>query len=94
MSALPGLPQASHTPPRTEDETRWQHRALCLEVSPELFFPNYGERVSDAKQICVRCEVRADCLDYAMTHNESHGIWGGKTEEERRQMRRTRKVGE
>ncbi len=92
MSARPGIPQRAHTPPRMDDGTRWQDRALCLEVSPELFFPTQGELVSDAKQICVRCEVRADCLDYAMTHNESHGIWGGKTREERRRMRRTRRV--
>lgn len=68
------------------------------DLARELFFGNYGgdaetlrqreTRESRAKTICGECAVRAECLDYALGHNIEHGIWGGKTENERRQLRR------
>jgi WhiB family redox-sensing transcriptional regulator len=57
-----------------------------------LFFPpTYAERKEErdarearAKSICAECPVRAECLDYALSIREPHGIWGGLTEAERR----------
>lgn len=40
-----------------------------------------------AKQICSECPIMYECLCYAM-HHETFGIWGGKTERERHQLRR------
>lgn len=40
-----------------------------------------------AKQICATCPVKDECLQYALRH-ESFGIWGGKTERERKRIRR------
>jgi len=37
-----------------------------------------------AKQMCGRCPIQKECLDYAMTANEEFGIWGGTTRYERR----------
>jgi WhiB family transcriptional regulator, redox-sensing transcriptional regulator len=49
------------------------------------------ERIEKAKAICVTCPVMWECLDYAIT-NESHGIWGGMTDAERRKVTRHRKL--
>jgi WhiB family transcriptional regulator, redox-sensing transcriptional regulator len=62
----------------------------CAEVDPELFFPEKGESVkaANAKAICDGCEIRAACAAYAVRRGEPHGIWGGMTPEERREVRR------
>ena len=67
----------------------WQSRASCAQVDPDLFFPDQGGQVRTPKQVCARCPVRVDCLDYALTNDERHGVWGGLSERERRQLRRT-----
>jgi WhiB family redox-sensing transcriptional regulator len=45
-----------------------------------------------AKAICDRCPVQALCLEYALKIRESHGIWGGLNELERRQLLRQRSL--
>jgi WhiB family transcriptional regulator, redox-sensing transcriptional regulator len=66
----------------------WQERALCAQTDPEAFFPEKGGSTREAKRICSRCEVRAECLEYALSHNERFGIWGGLSERERRKLKR------
>ncbi|GLY64695.1 WhiB family transcriptional regulator [Amycolatopsis taiwanensis] len=75
----------------------WRHRAACREEDPELFFPvselGPGARqVAQAKSVCARCPVRAECLEYALENGLDHGIFGGLTEEERRQVRSRQNV--
>ncbi|GFG72712.1 hypothetical protein MBOT_00770 [Mycobacterium botniense] len=75
------------------DEQRWMLDALCTETDPEIFFPDKGGSVRDAKKICRRCDVRAECLDYALANGERFGVWGGLSERERRPMhRRARRI--
>lgn len=66
----------------------WQADALCAQTDPEAFFPEKGGSTRDAKMICQACEVRAQCLEYALERDERFGIWGGYSERERRKMRR------
>ena len=66
----------------------WQERALCAETDPEAFFPEKGGSTREAKRICAGCEVRAECLEYALAQDERFGIWGGLSERERRRLRR------
>lgn len=73
-----------------EGERRWQERANCLGVDPDLFFPERGASTREAKAVCGSCEVRAECLEYALDHAEKFGIWGGLSERERRRLRRQR----
>jgi WhiB family redox-sensing transcriptional regulator len=68
----------------------WMDRANCLGCDPELFFPERGESVVEAKAVCAGCVVRADCLDFALATGEKVGIWGGLSERERRRVRRDR----
>jgi WhiB family redox-sensing transcriptional regulator len=68
-------------------------RGACQAAEPELFFPVSAAgpavaQVAAAKAVCRGCPVRAECLDYAIQTAQDHGIWGGMTEEERRQARR------
>ena len=70
----------------------WASRGACLDSDPELFFP-IGlagpalQQIARAKAVCERCTVRIDCLSYALSTGQDAGVWGGTTEEERREIR-------
>jgi len=66
----------------------WQERALCAQTDPEAFFPEKGGSTREAKKVCVGCEVRAECLEFALDHDERFGIWGGLSERERRKLKK------
>jgi len=66
----------------------WQERALCAQTDPEAFFPEKGGSTREAKKVCTRCDVRAECLEYALAHDERFGIWGGLSERERRKLKK------
>ena len=70
------------------EELGWQERALCAQTDPEAFFPEKGGSTREAKRVCGGCEVRAECLGYALEHDERFGIWGGLSERERRRLKR------
>ena len=75
----------------------WCRRAACRGEDPELFFPISAAgpvlaQIAEAKQVCARCPARAACLRFALVTGQDYGIWGGLTEDERRQLRR-RRVG-
>ena len=90
-----GRPQLSVVPdhagvldePAIDDE-QWQERALCAQTDPEAFFPEKGGSTREAKRICLGCEVRSECLEYALQHDERFGIWGGLSERERRKLKK------
>lgn len=73
-----------------EPEADWHDRANCLGVDPDLFFPERGASTREAKEVCRGCEVRHDCLEFALQNGEKFGIWGGLSERERRRIRRQR----
>jgi len=66
----------------------WADRALCGQTDPEIFFPDSDTQASEARAICARCQVRSQCLSYAMDAGENHGIWGGLDPQERQRLRR------
>ncbi|MCY3539032.1 MAG: WhiB family transcriptional regulator [bacterium] len=68
----------------------WREFANCLGANEDLFFPDRGASTRAAKQICAECQVRVDCLEYAVTQGEKFGIWGGLSERERRKIRKRR----
>ncbi|SFE25612.1 transcription factor WhiB [Actinopolyspora alba] len=81
LDVLAGLIEA-------EEDQDWQERALCAQTDPEAFFPEKGGSTREAKRICAGCEVRSECLEYALEHDERFGIWGGLSERERRRLKR------
>jgi WhiB family transcriptional regulator, redox-sensing transcriptional regulator len=79
-------PEPLSVTPLSSDQ--WQDRALCAQTDPEAFFPEKGGSTREAKKICLGCEVRHECLEYALAHDERFGIWGGLSERERRRLKR------
>jgi WhiB family transcriptional regulator, redox-sensing transcriptional regulator len=73
-----------------DQEPSWSDLALCAQTDPEAFFPEKGGSTREAKRVCRSCEVRAECLEYALENDERFGIWGGLSERERRRVRRIR----
>jgi len=65
-----------------------QDRSLCAQTDPEAFFPEKGGSTREAKRVCLSCEVRAECLEYALGNDERFGIWGGLSERERRKLKK------
>ena len=70
------------------EELGWQEQALCAQTDPEAFFPEKGGSTREAKKVCLSCEVRVDCLEYALEQDERFGIWGGLSERERRRLKK------
>jgi WhiB family redox-sensing transcriptional regulator len=68
------------------DVPRFSGRPLCAETDPEAFFPEKGGSNRAAKRICGRCEVRQECLDFALANGEWIGVWGGLSPRERRRV--------
>ena len=71
----------------------WRNEAVCRDTDPELFFPvgTTGQallQIDRAKEVCTECTVRVSCLEFAIATNQDSGIWGGTSEEERRNIRR------
>lgn len=84
-----GVPGVRRQEPGDDDNAlAWQTDALCAQTDPEAFFPEKGGSTRDAKRICGSCDVRGDCLDYALHNDERFGIWGGLSERERRKLKR------
>jgi WhiB family transcriptional regulator, redox-sensing transcriptional regulator len=65
----------------------------CRTAGPSLFFPPDGVGVEAAKQVCQRCPVQMECLDFALAERIEHGVWGGASERERRRILRRRREG-
>lgn len=72
---------------RLPDGADWRSYGLCGQTDPEAFTPEKGGSNKSAKAICSRCEVREVCLQYALAHNETDGVWGGLSPRERRKLR-------
>jgi WhiB family redox-sensing transcriptional regulator len=67
----------------------WWQSAACQEADPDMFFPvspagRGRDEAARAKAICAACQVRRQCLQFALATHQAHGVWGGTTEEERR----------
>jgi WhiB family redox-sensing transcriptional regulator len=83
---ITGIPGQRAGPDKHRD---WWDAAACRTVDPDLFFPVSaagpgGDEIARAKAMCAGCQVRRQCLHFALTTRQLHGVWGGLTEEERR----------
>lgn len=68
----------------------WYDDGLCNQTDPEAFFPEKGESTKAAKLVCAACPAQQLCLEWALARQERFGVWGGKSERERRQILRDR----
>ena len=74
-------------------DTDWMEVGKCKDLTPSIFFPSDGVGVQEAQRICAECPVAEQCLEYALAERVDHGVWGGKSERERRRILRRRRVG-
>src|SRR5512144_2088814 len=88
LSLVPEAPIPFEPEPLPLTTDQWQDRALCAQTDPEAFFPEKGGSTREAKKICLGCEVRDRCLEYALVNDERFGIWGGLSERQRRRLKR------
>lgn len=66
----------------------WQDGALCRQTDPEVFFPERGGSTREAKRVCRECPVIVKCLADALERGERYGVWGGRSERERRKLQK------
>jgi uncharacterized protein (UPF0179 family) len=71
--------------------TAWQESALCAQVDSFLFFPEKGFSAHAAKKVCAGCEVRAECLKFALDNGMEYGVWGGLGQKAINAIRRTQR---
>lgn len=79
------------------DHDAWRTSARCRTVESTLFFPvgvtgDAERQILSAKRVCAQCSVSLQCLEYALRTNQEYGVWGGMDEEERKMIRRIRRV--
>ena len=86
--SLPMEPVTDDVDP--EDIPTWRDDAACRGFDISVFFPDEGDSkaIAHAKEICRTCPVMDDCAAYAVEHNQTEGIWGATTRQERRRLRR------
>jgi WhiB family redox-sensing transcriptional regulator len=75
-------------------DSDWRALSACRDADPELFFPLSPSgpglmQIAKAKVVCGRCQVREQCLRFALTSGQEFGIWGGTSEDERRRLARS-----
>lgn len=70
----------------------WMADAICAQTDPDAFFPEKGGSTAEAKRICFSCPVSDTCLEWALVKGERFGIYGGKSERERRAITKQRKA--
>lgn len=71
----------------------WRTRSACRDEDPDLFFPvgTAGPallQTEQAKAVCRRCDVIDECFQWAVDGGVDDGVWGGMSEEERRDVKR------
>lgn len=84
--------------PDTRRPTDWRTNAACRTEEPEMFFASdqtaAGQySVEEAKAVCRRCPSQSACLQFAFDEGIDHGVFGGLTDTERRNMRRRQSRG-
>ena len=70
----------------------WMHEAACRGQGFDAWFPTdeVGEEADAARRVCAGCQVRNECLDYALNCSIRHGLWGGLSPKERVALNRRR----
>lgn len=72
-----------------EPDTSWVRFRECADTS--MMFPHDRWGFERAREVCAGCRVRTECLEYALAMDERFGVWGGKSERERRAIQRERR---
>ena len=81
------------------DDMKWMDAGHCKKLPREKqadFFADNSTGINRAKKICNKkddeCPIKQTCLEYALAHNIEHGVWGGTSGRQRREMKKKQKV--
>jgi WhiB family transcriptional regulator, redox-sensing transcriptional regulator len=57
----------------------------CRDIDPAVLHPDLDapQAVARARTVCARCNVRRECLAFALRTDDLDGVWGGLTAGER-----------
>lgn len=68
----------------------WRAQAKCRGMDPNFFFPERHDtkQINKARQFCLDCPVKQECMDYASENAIDSGIWGGEGSKAIRRNRR------
>ncbi len=73
----------------------WMDRAACKGQTDLFFTEGSGfhgtQAVQAARQVCARCPVKRECLDYALNDPSLSGTWAGTTTKQRSEIRGDRR---
>lgn len=70
-------------------EDDWRHDdPLCAEIGLEPFYPQKGETIRVAKEICAACDLQSACLNEAIIKEEDFGVWGGQSAKQRKLLQK------
>lgn len=76
------------------EREQWMLQAACRGVDTDLFFSSDVSDIAQAKAICAKCPVAAECRAFRRK-TKSVGVWGGvavRPDEDRRQTRKEREA--
>lgn len=67
----------------------------CRGMPTEWWFPEFGNKGNHAfferaREICMGCHARKECLEFAIQNPGIQGMWGGLSPRQRRNERRKR----
>jgi WhiB family redox-sensing transcriptional regulator len=88
---MPALPRRVE-PPQEREPMSWKDLGACLGSNTNLWFPGKGEDTHKAISICCQCPVVTECLQYALAHQITTGVWGGISSRGRSRMRQARRL--
>jgi WhiB family redox-sensing transcriptional regulator len=70
------------------DVPEWQLDAACRGLDTDMFFPERGEPVEQARNVCRSCTVANACATFSLANGEKWGLWGAMSEADRRRVRK------
>ncbi len=75
-----------------ENAETWEEFANCKATDTNLFFPERGASSKEGKAVCSDCVVREQCLEESLSRYDTHGIWGGTSDRQRRRIKEQRAI--
>lgn len=82
---------AYHQSRSDDTATSWMSDPNPCKSSTVNFFPDSGgAELQAAIAVCLTCDNRSACLDYALRNRVDHGVWGGQSERGRKRILKAR----
>lgn len=83
---VPGAPELPILDDLLHLQPAWMAEGACRGRPDVSFFPELGEETAPAKAVCAGCPVREACLAFALDERIGHGVWGGLSTKQRRDL--------